>query len=110
MKYVLVLFTIPCLSVVAYFQGMNWRDKPDGNGADKVRVGMMIGSVAAIGSCACCALYLFFIPVTTPGYHFVEIAGGLITLVPFVGGILYWPMFKAAIVLVVDKLKRIIKS
>lgn len=90
MKWVLLVFTLPALGMVARSQYFNWKNHGrDGNGADKQRIGLALGSIAAIGSCLCCALYLFVIPAVTPGYIWVSAASGFISIVPVVGIILY---------------------
>ena len=82
MHYVLIFFTIPVLILVAIAQYINWRNKRDGNGADRARLAMMAGSVSAIGVCVSSLLEWF------DGVAF------FVSIVPFVGMSLYWRIFK----------------
>lgn len=77
MKYVTLFYTLPTLLFVCYLQYKNWINYRDGNGADKQRLFLMLGSVAAIGS-AICNLFNY-----QDGVSF------FLTLVPIVGMGLY---------------------
>lgn len=78
MNLLLYFFTLPVLTYVAYLQYRNWREfRHEGNGANTERFTLMLGSVAAIGTCVC-VLFKSLTGVTI-----------FVSLVPFIGLILY---------------------